>query len=166
MLLHIVVVIHIAAGLTAVISGAAAMLAPKRRGRHPRNGHVYLGALAVLTATATALAIAKPHTAYLLIAGAVALAAAGYGWRARRLHQQGWRARHIIAMALSYTAMLTAFYVDNGPRLPIWDRLPPLTFWFLPAAVALPLTLRALNRQAPHVVTRQRPDRPTGSGTA
>ncbi|MFD4582316.1 hypothetical protein [Streptomyces sp. NPDC058434] len=154
-LLRIVIVIHIAAGLTAVAAGATAMLAPKRRGRHPRSGHTYLGALVVLTTTAIVLAAARPHTAYLLILGAVALVAAGYGWRVRRLHHRGWRPRHITAMALSYTAMVTAFYVDNGPRLPLWSLLPPLTFWFLPAAVALPLLVRALNRHAPRATRRQ-----------
>ena len=27
-------------------------------------------------------------------------------------------------MAASYVALLTGFYVDNGPQLPLWDRLP------------------------------------------
>ncbi|MEV7628061.1 hypothetical protein [Actinoplanes sp. NPDC089786] len=49
-------------------------------------------------------------------------------------------------MAGSYTALLTGFYVDNGPQLPLWDRLPHLSYWLLPAAVAIPLTWRALAR--------------------
>ncbi|WP_112274001.1 hypothetical protein [Lentzea terrae] len=28
-------------------------------------------------------------------------------------------------MGGSYIAMLTAFYVDDGPRLPLWQLLPP-----------------------------------------
>jgi len=40
----------------------------------------------------------------------------------------------------------TAFYVDNGPHLPLLDRLPTLTFWFLPSAVAAPVIIRALIR--------------------
>jgi hypothetical protein len=47
-------------------------------------------------------------------------------------------------MSLSYVAMLTAFYVDNGPQLPLWDRLPTLAFWLLPTAIGLPITLRAI----------------------
>jgi hypothetical protein len=50
--------------------------------------------------------------------------------------------------------MLTAFYVDNGPHLPLWDRLPTLAFWILPAAIAAPLITRAIirarNRPPPH----------------
>ena len=41
-------------------------------------------------------------------------------------------------MGIAYTAMLTAFYVDNGPHLPLWDRLPTLAFWLLPTAIAAP----------------------------
>ncbi len=156
MLLRVVIVLHITAGLTAVVAGATAMLAPKRRGRHPRSGQIYLGALTVLAATAVVIAVARPHTAYLLILGAGALACAGYGWRARRRHRPGWLPRHISGMALSYVVMLTAFYVDNGPRLPLWQLLPPLTFWFLPAAVGVPLLLQALHRHTPHPSSRSR----------
>lgn len=148
--LHAVVFVHIAAGLTAVVSGATAMLAPKRPGRHPRGGRVYLAALAAVVATATPIAVARPHTAYLLVLGATALTAAALGWRARRAHGRGWVPRHITGMAISYIALLTAFYVDNGPRLPLWNLLPPLVFWFLPAAVGLPLLFRALRRHTPH----------------
>ena len=51
-------------------------------------------------------------------------------------------------MGLSYMAMLTAFYVDNGPHLPLWDRLPTVAFWLLPGATARALK-RAANRRAP-----------------
>jgi hypothetical protein len=49
-------------------------------------------------------------------------------------------------MAGSYIALLTGFYVDNGAQLPLWDRLPHLAYWLLPAAVGAPLTWRALAR--------------------
>jgi predicted membrane channel-forming protein YqfA (hemolysin III family) len=147
-MLGAVIVIHIAAGLTAVVCGATAMLSPKRRGRHPHAGRYYLLALLTLFSTATAITIARPHTAYLLIVGAVALTAAGLGYAARRIRWRGWLPFHITGMATSYIAMLTAFYVDNGPRLPVWKLLPRVTFWFLPAAVGLPLLLRALYHHA------------------
>ena len=38
------------------------------------------------------------------------------------------------------------FYVDNSPRLPLWKLLPPLSFWFLPSAVGVPLLVVALAR--------------------
>lgn len=145
-MLQILIIVHIAAGLAAVILGAAAMVAPKRPGRHPRRGRGYLLALAVLAATATGLAIARPHTAFLLVIGSIALAAAGLGYTARRVQWSGWLPWHITGMATSYIAALTAFYVDNGPRLPLWRLLPPITFWFLPSAIGIPLLAWALFR--------------------
>jgi hypothetical protein len=35
-------------------------------------------------------------------------------------------------MGSSYLGLLTAFYVDNGPQLPLWNRLPDWSFWILP----------------------------------
>lgn len=76
----------------------------------------------------------------------VAFTAAALGVRARRRRRRGWRRRHLLGMAVSYVALLTGFYVDNGPRLPLWNRLPDLSFWFLPSAVGLPVVLRARAR--------------------
>jgi len=145
-MLRVLIVAHIAAGLAAVVFGAGAMLAPKRPGRHPRRGRGYLLALAALVATATGIAIARPHTAYLLIVGSIALLAASVGYTARRVRWPGWLPWHITGMVASYIAALTAFYVDNGPRLPLWRLLPPITFWFLPAAIGTPLLIWTLVR--------------------
>ena len=49
-------------------------------------------------------------------------------------------------MAASYIALFTGFYVDNGPQLPLWDRLPHWTYWVIPLAIGGPLTARALKR--------------------
>jgi hypothetical protein len=149
MLLRLAIGLHIAAGLTAVISGAAAMLAPKRPGRHPRAGRIYLAALAILTGTAGGIVAARPHIWYLLIPGSAAAVAAAVGYTARRVRWRGWPTHHLTGMGLSYVAMLTAFYVDNSPRLPVWNLLPPLTFWFLPTAAGLPLLIRARRRHRP-----------------
>jgi hypothetical protein len=53
---------------------------------------------------------------------------------------------HIVGMGVSYIAMLTAFYVDNGKSLPIWRDPPPITYWLLPSAVGVPLIVWALAR--------------------
>ncbi|MDN5859247.1 MAG: hypothetical protein L0H84_11550 [Pseudonocardia sp.] len=34
-------------------------------------------------------------------------------------------------------------------RLPLWNLLPPAAFWFLAAAVGMPVLLRALHRNRP-----------------
>jgi hypothetical protein len=138
---------HIAAGLTAVLAGAVAATAPKRPGRHPRFGVIYLWAIGGVFATALVMAMLRwPHDTHLVVIGSIAFTAAMLGYLARRRHRRGWRRWHILAMAVSYVALFTGFYVDNGPKLPLWDRLPPVSFWFLPTIVGLPIVLRALNR--------------------
>jgi hypothetical protein len=49
-------------------------------------------------------------------------------------------------MGGSYIALFTGFYVDNGPFLPLWNRLPHLAYWLLPSLIGLPLIWRALRR--------------------
>jgi hypothetical protein len=53
---------------------------------------------------------------------------------------------HIVSKGAAYIAMLTAFYVDNGPRLPLLDHLPVLAFWLFPPAVGGPVMARAVMR--------------------
>ena len=45
-----------------------------------------------------------------------------------------------------YILMITAFYVDNGPNLPLWRELPPLAFWTLPTLIGAPILINALLR--------------------
>ncbi|GAA0793481.1 hypothetical protein [Spirilliplanes yamanashiensis] len=139
--------LHILAGLVAVVTGTVAALARKRRGRHPRAGTAFLTAVAVIVATATVMAAIRwQHNRHLLAVAAVTAALAATGWTARRRRWQRWMLWHGVAMSGAFVAVLTGFYVDNGPQLPVWNRLPPLAFWFLPAAVGVPLTWRALVR--------------------
>jgi lysylphosphatidylglycerol synthetase-like protein (DUF2156 family) len=168
--------IHIPAGLTAVISGALAAAAPKRRGRHTRAGTVYYWAITVVFATAAAMAAIRPaRDWYLALLGALAftLAAAGRDYRrhpGRRLWRR-WPGHipHIITMGASYTVLLTAFYVDNGKNLPLWDRLPTAAYWTLPTLVAAPIIARSAirhrrPRQAPSSQSTSRLET-TGSAT-
>jgi uncharacterized membrane protein len=139
--------LHVAAGLTAVIVGAAVMLMRKGTRRHRRTGWIYLTALTVIFVTMVVMVIIRwPLNLHLLALGSVSLAAATLGVLNRRRHwSDSW---HITAMGSSYVAMLTAFYVDNGPQLPIWNLLPDWAFWVLPTAVGAPLIWRAVRRRA------------------
>jgi len=47
---------------------------------------------------------------------------------------------------VSYILMITAFYVDNGPNLPLWRELPPLAFWTLPTLIGAPILINAFFR--------------------
>jgi hypothetical protein len=136
---------HVGAGLTAVVAGVIAMLARKRPGRHPKAGRTYLWALGGVFGTAAAMVgLRWPHNLHLLTLGTLAFGSGLTGYLFRRRHRPGWARWHILGMGGSYVLMLTAFYVDNGPRLPVWNLLPDWTFWVLPAAVGAPLILRAL----------------------
>jgi hypothetical protein len=138
--------IHVTAGLTAVITGAAAALSHKGGPRHIQAGRWYYRAITVVFATATILAAMRwRQDYYLFIIGAVAFTAATIGYQHRRRHRPG-DTGHIAGMGTAYVAMLTAFYVDNGPHLPLWDRLPAFAFWLLPSAIGAPLIIRAIVR--------------------
>lgn len=151
------VAVHIAAGLTCVVAGALAATARKRPGRHPRSGTVYVAGMAVVVATSTAMAALRWHEDWRLFGIAVvAGASAAIGWTVRRRRPRRWPAWHGATMALSYVALLTGFYVDNGPRLPLWDRLPTWSLWLIPAAVGIPLTWWALARNGALPVTGRR----------
>lgn len=139
--------VHVAAGATCVILGALAALSRKRAGRHPRAGTAYLYGITVVFVTATVMAgIRWEQDAHLFVIAAVTFGLAILGWRVRRSRPAHWLAWHGTAMAGSYIALLTGFYVDNGPQLPLWDRLPHVTYWLLPAVIGVPITWRALVR--------------------
>ena len=133
-------VIHIPAGITCVIAGALAALSRKRAGRHPKLGDVYCWALGVLFVSSSAVSVLRwPHDVHLLVMGLVSFGLASAGYVARKVHWAGWTTIHVLGMGLSYIVLLTAFYVDNGPHLPLWNRLPPVAFWVGPGVIGLPL---------------------------
>jgi hypothetical protein len=138
--------VHVLAALTAVLTGARAALTSKGSLRHIRAGRLYYRALTVVFASALALTAMRPrHDYYLALIGVVAFLAATLGYQHRRRRRPG-DTPHIAGMGLSYIAMLTAFYVDNGPHLPLWDRLPTVAFWLLPGAIGIPITAHAIKR--------------------
>jgi hypothetical protein len=140
-----VVGVHILLGLACVVTGAIAMLSQKRPGRHPRYGKIYFWCLAGVFLNTTGLATVRWAEDYhLFILGALSFAAAYLGRNARRQRWRHWARLHIAGMGSSYVLLLIAFYVDNGKSLPLWRDLPPVAYWLLPAAVGIPLIVRAL----------------------
>lgn len=89
---------------------------------------------------------------HLFVIGLVAFTSGSLGYLHRRRQRPG-DAVHIIGMGISYIALLTAFYVDNGKNLPLWSHLPHLAYWIVPSIVGIPLVARALARR------RNSPDR-------
>lgn len=143
----LLLLVHVPAGLTSVIAGALAATSPKRRGRHPRFGTVYYGALAFVFVSASGMALLRwTQDRHLFALGTLSFGVASIGYAARKVRWRGWTSFHILGMSLSYIVLLTAFYVDNGPHLPLWDRLPALAYWTLPSLVGVPVLVRALRR--------------------
>lgn len=141
------VAVHVAAALTCVIAGVAAMLSRKGRGRHSRSGSLYYWSLAVVCGSAAVLALFRWAQDYVLfLLAVVAFGAATFGRTAMRRRWPAAARLHIAGMGGSYIVLLIAFYVDNGPNLPVWRDLSPLAYWIAPTAVGLPLVLIALWR--------------------
>jgi hypothetical protein len=140
-----VVGVHILLGLACLVSGAIAMLSAKRASRHPRCGTIYFWCVAGMFLTATSLAAVRWAEDYhLFILGALSFAAALFGRQAKRHRWRHWVRLHITGMGSSYVLLLIAFYVDNGKSLPLWRDLPAVAYWLLPAAIGIPLIVRAL----------------------
>ncbi len=95
----VIVAVHVATGLTCVVSGAVAMLSPKRRGRHPTAGKVYFWSLAVVFVSMGILSILRwPADNHLLVLGILSFATALVGRTARRRQWRGWARHHIAGM--------------------------------------------------------------------
>jgi hypothetical protein len=142
-----VLLVHVIAGLVAVVAGATAMLSRKRVGRHPVAGAVYYWSLAWVAGSMAILSVMRwPENNHLLALGVLCFVAASIGRSARRSAWPRWVEWHIWGMGLSYILMLTAFYVDNGPHLPLWNRLPPSTHWYLSSVIGLPVLLYVVKR--------------------
>jgi hypothetical protein len=140
-----IVGVHVLLGLACTITGIIAMLSAKRPGRHPLFGSIYFWCLSGAFVTACALAAVRWAEDYpLFILGTLAFGAAYLGRRARRKRWNNWALLHITGMGTSYILLLTAFYVDNGKNLPLWRDFPPIAYWLVPAAVGIPLIVRAL----------------------
>jgi hypothetical protein len=142
-----VLAFHVVAGLVCVVTGAVAMLSHKRPGRHPRFGTNYYWSLSVVFMTMTVLSIMRwAENYHLFILGMLAFAAASVGRTAHRQRWRDWVRPHLAGMGASYVLLLTAFYVDNGPNLPLWRELPRWAFWVLPATVGAPIIIYVMLR--------------------
>jgi uncharacterized membrane protein len=158
-----VLAIHVVAGLTCVLTGLVAMLSLKGSGRHPRFGTLYYWNLAVVFVSMTVLSAMRWAEDYhLFILGILSFTAATVGRQLAPNRTPGHAGAHVIGMGLSYILLLTAFYVDNGPNLPLWRNLHPMTYWLLPVVVGGPIILRVLLRH-PIVLADRRGARTRGA---
>ena len=142
-----VVEFHFFVGLGCVIAGVVAMLSKKGRGRHSTFGSIYFWSLLVVFLSASGLAIVRWADDYhLFVLGLLAFGSAYWARTALRRRWRYWVPQHVMGMGGSYILLLTAFYVDNGKNLPLWNQLPQIAFWLLPGAFGLPIIIYALYR--------------------
>lgn len=152
--------IHILAALSCVIIGIVTFSAPKRQGRHPRWGRYYLWAYTLVFLTATILSFEHwQEDAYLFFTALVSYGLALVGYTAGNIRRntrisavlrKRWVNVHILGMIGSYAGLLTAFLVDNANQIPLLNRLPEITYWFIPGVISVPFLLRSLSRYTPN----------------
>jgi uncharacterized membrane protein HdeD (DUF308 family) len=139
------IALHVSFGLAAVSGGLVAMISPKRRGRHSRWGLIYVWSVTALFGSACALGLLRgAEDLPIVTLGAGAFVSAWIGRSARRGYFRNSTRVHLAAMGCSYILMLTAFYVETGEQLPLWDRLPHVLYWIIPGALGVPLIVHAL----------------------
>jgi peptidoglycan/LPS O-acetylase OafA/YrhL len=115
-------------------------------------------ALATVFPTMAAIGIPRwSDDDHLVVLGVLTFLAATMGREARRRLWPNWARLHMTGMGASYVLLLTAFYVDNGPDLPLWRLLPHIAVWLLPAAIGMPILIYALLR---HPLVRRGGSRP------
>jgi hypothetical protein len=137
-----IVVIHILLGIICITSGFIAVMSKKGQGNHSRWGKWYYATLFLIFVTVIPLSIMRwPANNHLLVLGILSFASGHYGKSNARTKRPGWSRRHTISMAASYILLLTAFYVDNGKNLPLWNLFPQYFFWIFPAIVGIPITV-------------------------
>src|SRR5437773_12517785 len=86
----VLLLVHVPAGLTCVVTGAVAAVSRKRRGRHLRFGTVYYWGLAVVFVTASGLAVLRwTEDRHLFLLGTLSFGVATMGYLARRVRWKG-----------------------------------------------------------------------------
>lgn len=143
---------HIFLGLGCVLSGLAAMLLRKGRGRHSTLGTTYYWFMCGAFVTMSTLSFLRWSDDYVLFfLGVLAFALVNLG---RFAVAWNFSLRvHATSMASSYIVLLTAFYVDNGGNLPLWRDMPTIAYWLAPTLVGAPILLWVLAR---HPLLQQR----------
>lgn len=148
-----VLVLHIAAAVTALVAGPVAMRAPKRRGLHTNAGGVYHWlVLATCVSGATLAALDLERIWWLIPVAAFSYTFALVGYVAARVRWRGWLVAHISGQGGSYIALLTALLVVNaGTDAPL--------AWILPTAVGSPIVAWANARAARRMGVARRVER-------
>ena len=132
--------VHVVAGTVALVAGAVAIAAPKRRGVHTRTGEVYHAAVLTVCVSAAVLSVLRWDSLWWFLpiaAGSYAFALLGYA--AAKLRRANWLRRHVSGMGGSYIAMTTALLVVNWRNITGENGVQSPWAWALPTLIGTPL---------------------------
>ncbi|KOP63637.1 DUF2306 domain-containing protein (plasmid) [Priestia aryabhattai] len=137
---RIILFIHILVGVICLVTGFAAMIAPKKKGFHTNLGEIYHFSFIIVFLTTIAMAVMHwSSSSYLLYIGIFSYSLALLGYLAGKFKWKHWVAIHIGSILGSYIAILTAVLVVNVNRIPILNNYNPLIFWLLPTVIGSPI---------------------------
>jgi hypothetical protein len=140
-----IIIVHIGLGLLCVVSGLVAILTEKGKKKHSAAGKFYYWGMVFAFLTTILLSVMRwPHNIHLLSIGIFAFGFTYAGRRFAKFQPTNWTRWHTTCMGLSYTLLLTGFYVDNGKNLPFWNQFPQWFFWVFPSIVGIPIIIRVL----------------------
>src|SRR5262245_62105263 len=137
--------VHVLFGLAAVITGGAAMLSKKGRGRHSNFGTIYFWCLFVVFVYERSVRHALGRELSLVRSRATFVRGCAF-WAhccAATLPPMAQAPSHWHGRVVYFYA----YCVLRGQRqepATLWRELPQIAFWFLPSAIGLPLILYAL----------------------
>jgi hypothetical protein len=120
----------------------------RREHRRARFGDVYYWSLCWLCASAVLLGSrhwARDRSVILL--GALSFGSGSIGRLAHRRRWRSWISTHVGGMGISYIAMLTALFAEDGENLPLLRKSPLILLRILPSLLGMPLVARALWRR-------------------
>jgi uncharacterized membrane protein len=111
--------VHLAAALLALVSGAVVLLRPKGTGAHRRTGWVYVGAMLATNLTALGIYRLFGRVGPFHVAAVLSLATTLVGVAAtrRRGTTPRWVARHYFWMTYSYVGLVAAAASETATRL-------------------------------------------------
>lgn len=135
-----VLVIHIALGAAALITGPIAMVSGKRRGLHTRVGEAYHWLVLGTCVAAAALAVMNWSRIWWFLpvaAGSYTFALIGYVSGKRRW--PGWLSIHIAGQGGSYIALVTAVLVVNWRIVFGAPGIASPAAWILPTVIGSPI---------------------------
>jgi hypothetical protein len=146
-----IMLVHIAGGSVALLTGAAALVVRKGGRLHARVGTLFFGGMLVLTVTGAMIAALKPERATTMIGIITCYLVATSWWTAR--HRDGKAGRFELAalaviLACACAQLLFGYWAINDPRGRI-DSLPwqPILAFAALAGLAAALDLNFILRR-------------------